>query len=187
MAGFIQRIRKKYSVYFRRKKQAIYQLIYKRLPLYYTNWNKIPLLNWWEVQKGNIEYINKYGLKVKLPFLYNVYKSILFQADKLDLRIIRKEAEYEILRSIAALTGDKMIEFEAGILKVQLKEDLEKIPENSGTMNDFIDYIELTLNTPGSINPEKTSAGRAYSLHHRAVEINRKREQLKRNGKHNKK
>ena len=79
-----------------------------------------------------VPYLNKFNLKVKLPFLYEIYRDMLFQFDKLELKGLRREAEYQLLRSMAALTGDKMIEFEAGILKAKIDEYSKNIPENEG-------------------------------------------------------
>ncbi len=93
--------------------------------------------------------------------------------ENLELRVVRKEAQYYLLKSMAVVTGDKMIEFEAGLINAELKEEYQEEGDDM-SMNEFIDYIELTLNTPGSINPEKMSAGRAYSLFNRAKEINKR-------------
>lgn len=161
------------------------------MPFYYTNLNKIPFINWWDVHfKGKIESLNRFDLKFKFDFLWKIHQNMVYQMDNLDLSIVRKRAEYEILMAKYALTGNKMIEFEAGVLMAQINDELKKNETSKEpSMNDFIDYIELALNCPGTINPEKTSAGRVYSLYHRAKEkverIKSEERKKKLHGKHN--
>lgn len=97
--------------------------------------------------------------------------------ENLSLEDIRELAEYHILKAEAAVTKNSMIDFEANLIKAKLSEKKE---EKQSTLNEFVDYIELTLNCPGTINPEKTSAGRAYSLYHRAKEKNKRISELNR-------
>lgn len=105
--------------------------------------------------------------------------------ENLQLDDLRLMAEYTILKAESVLKKDSMLDFEANLIKVELEEK-KKAEDKSISLNDFIDYIELTLNCPGTINPEKMSAGRAYSLHYRAKERNKAllASKLNKNGKY---
>jgi hypothetical protein len=140
------------------------------------------LYNWWQAQEGKLEYLNKF--RFKLPFLVQIYNNMVYQMENLALDDLRLMAEYYILKAEAAIKQDSMIDFEANVLKVQLEE--KKEDRKDVTLNEFIDYIELTLNCPGTIDPEKTSASRAYSLHNRAKERNKSllASKINKNGKY---
>lgn len=125
--------------------------------------------------EGKTEYLNKLGFK--LPFLDKIYNKMVYQMENLNLEDIRELAEYYVLKAEAAVTNNSMVDFEANLIKTKLS---EKIEEKQSTLNDFIDTIELTLNCYGTINPEKISAGRAYSLYHRAKEKNKRLSELNR-------
>ena len=58
-------------------------------------------------------------------------------------------------------------------------ETKSKKQERKGVrLNDFIDYIEITFERIGTIDPEKISASRAFSLYHKAIEKNKRLQKM---------
>jgi hypothetical protein len=108
---------------------------------------------------------------------------MLFEFDNLDLEVLRKKAQIAVLKSMAVRTGNKSIKFNADSLQKEIDERESKLKEDRAmTINEFIDYIELTFNQIGSIDPYKMSTARAFSLFHKAKEKTQKlNEQYKRN------
>jgi hypothetical protein len=106
---------------------------------------------------------------------------MFYSIDELDLTILRLKKDAVVLKSIATRTNDKSMLFQALQMEKEIKE-MEKGSENSMNLNQFVNYIELTLECPGTIDPYKITASRAFSLYHRAVEKN---ERLSKLYKHN--
>ena len=97
---------------------------------------------------------------------------MVFQMENLDLDLIRLKRDYYVMLAESMITNDSFLKFEADLLKVEIDEKEPKDEEIS--LNNFIDLIELSLDKPGSIDPFKMSASRAYSLYHRAKEKNKR-------------
>jgi hypothetical protein len=99
---------------------------------------------------------------------------MLFQMEKLDLTILRKRADLAILQALAARTQNKSLKFQADILAKEIKE-LSKTDADGMTLNEFINFIELSFNSIGMIDPDKMKAKRAFSLYHLAIESNKRK------------
>lgn len=145
------------------------------LPIYYTSVDQISLSKWWQVVNGNLRGLYKINLFTRIPYkFYYILLDMMFQFDNINMEIFEKEADLAILKSIAARNNDKSMKFQADVLANKLKKEREnKSQEKQVTLNQFIDYIELTFNCVGSINPDKISASRAYSLYYKAIERNK--------------
>lgn len=99
---------------------------------------------------------------------------MLFQMDNLNCELINKKAELAILRSVALRTKNKSLEFQADVLANEIKKKEQSAnTEKNQNLNSFIDYIELTFESIGMIDPFKTSASRAFSLYNKAIERNK--------------
>ena len=96
-----------------------------------------------------------------------------FELEHLDLTLLRKKAQMMVKYSINRRTGNTIKKYEAESLKKEI-EDKEKSLEckESMTLNKFINYIELTLDCIGTIDPLKITTSRAFSLYHQASEKN---------------
>jgi len=107
-------------------------------------------------------------------FFAEIILDMVFEIENIDLSTFKKRAEVAILQSIAARTNNKSIKFKADSLAKEIA-DKEKKDTNVKdiSLNEFINYIELTFEQIGSINPDKMSAARGLSLYHKAVEKNK--------------
>lgn len=125
--------------------------------------------NWFDAMNGNLEALNKYNLKFVPLFFGKVYLNMLFQMEYLDLSLLKKKADFIVLNSMASRTGNKGIRFKADTLKKEIEnKGKESIEDKQITLNDFIDFIEITLDSIGVIDPTKISASRGYSLFNKA-------------------
>jgi len=98
---------------------------------------------------------------------------MLYELDHVDMTMFRKKAELAILQSISARTGSKTVKFQADVLANEIIQKESKEGE-SIKLNEFIDYIELTFNQIGMIDPDKMKASRGLSLYNKAVEQNKR-------------
>ena len=165
---------------FRRRIKKIIRfvkdLIILSLPIYHTDLNKICLKQWFDVINGDQKSLYKFKFFNHIPYKFeNIISDMMFQLDYLDISIINKNAELAILRSIAARTKNKTMDFQADVLENAIKSKV-----NSGKnaepikLNEFIDYIEMTFEQINSIDPYKISASRAFSLYHKAIDQNKR-------------
>ena len=133
---------------FRRKIKKIIRfvkdLIILSLPIYHTDLNKICLKQWFDIINGDMKSLYKFKFFTHIPYKFeNIISDMMFQLDYLDISIINKNAELAILRSIAARTKNKTMDFQADVLENAIKSKV-----NSGKnaepikLNEFIDYIE---------------------------------------------
>lgn len=159
---------------FHKTYTAIIDGIIKRLPIYYKSIHKMPVYNWFMCQQNDLKYMYKVRLFNYVPaFFLKVLTDMVYQFDKLDLTVLRKQSEYEILRSLAARQQDKNLKFNADLLKKEIEKLENKSKKDVNlTIDGFIDYIELTFDRPGTLDPFKISTARAFSLYHKAVEKN---------------
>lgn len=144
-------------------------IIIKHLPfLYYSKITKLPLYNWFEVKKGNINYLFRFNIFNFIPtFFFTLVMDLFYQFDSLDLGLLRKKSDYMFLKSYAIRTKDKNLMFRADSLQKEI-EDIEKRGTDI-SLNEFIDFIELSFNCAGTIDPFKISTSRAFSLFNKAV------------------
>lgn len=143
------------------------------LPIYYTRMDKISIARWYDIINGDLISLYKIELFKRIPYLFlKIVENMWFQLDRVDMTMINKEAEIAILYSQAARLKNKSKKFLADEMNRKLdikKSELAK--KNKQKLNDFLNYIELTLDK--TVDPEKTSASRAYSLWFLAVEKNK--------------
>jgi len=153
--------------------QNILDRIIKALPIYYTSINSLPLSRWFELKDNKFEALYKVNWFKHVPlFFYEISVNMLFEFEQLDCSLLRKRADMVVLNSIAARTNNKAVKFQADILKKEIENSQNKESKDI-TLNQFINYIEETFNSIGTINPDKMSTSRAFSLYNRAIEKNK--------------
>lgn len=162
---------------------ACYSLIDKvicRLPVYYKSINKISLYNYWQIRENKYQFLYKFsGINYIPGFFFQASLNLTFQLDNLDLEVLRNKKQIAIMESMYARTKKGIYKFESGQLQKQVeKRIIENSLKKECTLNEFIDYIELTFESIGMIDPYKMSAGRVFSLHNKAVEKNQRLEKL---------
>lgn len=101
---------------------------------------------------------------------------MFYSIDELDLTLLRRKSEMTILKSMAIRNGDKSMLFQAQVMENEIKSQEGKKGEMN--LNQFINYIELTFDKPGSIDPFKITASRAFSLYHKAKAQNERIKQM---------
>lgn len=144
----------------------------KRLPIYYESITKMPVYNWFEIKSGNFKALYQIKLWDYIPsFFDKVALNMFYEFDVLDLTLLRKKADHAFMDSIAKRTNDLSLQFQADVLKKDIERQEEKKGEEV-TLNKFIDYIEITFNCVGTIDPFKISTSRAFSLYNKAVQKN---------------
>jgi hypothetical protein len=163
---------------FRNGITKIIDKIILSLPIYYTRMDKISIARWFEVMGGKFNKLYKYFSFKYIPYKFlKISEDMYFQLDQINTEIIQKEAELAILYSMAARLNNKSMLFNADQQRKKLNEEKENLSKKKPLkINDFLNYIELTLNK--NIDPEKMSASRAFSLFHIAVERNKIKENV---------
>lgn len=143
------------------------------LPVYYTSIEKISLKRYFDLQSGDYHSLYKINLKRIPDFFYNIPIEMMYQFDKLDLTIIKMIGDLAVLKNMAARNQDKTMQFQADVMETEIKALMKKNKDSKPlTLNSFIDYIEMTFDSIGKLDPEKLSASRGFSLFHKAVERN---------------
>lgn len=156
--------------------QRIIEVVIKRLPIYYKHIDSLPVYNWFKISKGELQYLYKYNIKYIPNFFPELVLKMVFQFERLDLTLLRKKAEYQVLLSMAVRQQNKSLKFNADIMKKEIDNIEMKLSQNDVSLDGFLDYIELTFNNIGSLDPKKISTSRAFSLYHKAVERNKQLE-----------
>lgn len=154
----------------------IIDLVVYYLPVYHTKLDRISIKKWFEIIEGNKKSLYRFSFISHIPsFFDNIILKMLYSLEHMNTEIIEKEAELSVLRSIAVRTKSKPMQFQADVLENELKLKKQSYKNSKGlSLNAFIDYIELTFDSIGKINPEKISASRAFSLYHKACEKNQR-------------
>lgn len=153
--------------------QRLIDLIIRLLPVYYTRLNRISLARWFDILDGKYIKLYKIRLTKRIPdFFYMVVMDMAFQTEHFDMKEIIERGELAVMYSNAARTGNKAMKHQADSTKKQIEERAKKGNDKGLKLNDFIDYIEITFNQIGTIDPYKMNASRAFSLFYRAVEHN---------------
>ena len=148
--------------------------IIKRLPVYYNNLEKISLRKWFDIIEGNYIELYKIKLTKHVPsFFLEIIMDMTFKSDNVDLTELKKQADLAILYSMAARMDNKSILFQADSMSKDMEKKDKKNESKEVKLNDFIDYIEITFEQIGTIDPDKISASRAFSLYHKAVQRNK--------------
>jgi len=156
------------------KIRALKDGIIRILPFYHRSLGHITLRKWFELKDGDYKALYKYVRFSYIPaFFYEIVLNMLYELDHVDMTMFRKKAELAILQSISARTGSKTVKFQADVLANEIIQKESKEGE-SIKLNEFIDYIELTFNQIGMIDPDKMKASRGLSLYNKAVEQNKR-------------
>ena len=160
--------------------QAILDRFIKLLPIYYTsiNYRPIPVAKWFKLMEGDYSALYRVKLFNRIPnFFYEIVADMYFQFDHLEMESLIAQRDLVLLKSIAARTNSTIIRFQANELENRLKKNKEK-PKNDMKLNDFIDYIELTFESIGKLDPDTLGTGRAFSMYHKAVDKNKRLEKI---------
>jgi len=97
--------------------KGIFEAILKRLPIYYTSIDNLPVYNWFKISKGEFKYLYKVNLSYIPNFFGHVIVNMVYQFDYLDLSLLRKKAEFQVLKSMAVRQNNKNLKFNADILE----------------------------------------------------------------------
>lgn len=160
---------------------ALRFIITKLTKNYYTKLHKLPLSRWFEAQAGDMTAFYRWFRFGKAPkFFDNIAEDMIYQFDHLDLTAIRLESEVLMLRIDAENIEDKTRKNiklnQSRIKQVELDKLLnEKQKAKNITLNQFLNFIEQTFDNIGTIDPEKISTKRAFSLYWLAIDTNNKR------------
>lgn len=151
----------------------------KRGKLYYKTIHKLPVWNWFKIQKGELNYLWKDETKKHIPnFFYQVVQNMMYEFEYLDLTLARKKALATVYKSMAARLKNKSIEFNAKVIEKEIENEIKKLNDSDSTgIDGFLDFIELTFNNIGGLNPYNISTARAFSLFNKAK---KRTEELKR-------
>jgi hypothetical protein len=139
---------------------------------YYTTL-EIPLFNFFECWKGNLNYLYKTNVDKPYPkmlFSYT-FQEMYYQFKYLDNSYLRKLALLADYKSKHVRTEN------ARWLNSYntLKKELENIKKTDHDLDEFTDYIEHTFKyPPGSIDVHKISTSKAFSNFKKAVDYNKK-------------
>ena len=145
----------------------------KKFRKYYTHIDYLPLFNFAEIMKGNLNYFYVKNIDRKVPEIYflNIFQDMHYQFKILDNSNLRDIADLARYESEYVSTGIIEWKRKHDTLKAKIKTKEFK----SFNLDDFTDYIEHTYKfAPGSIDTKKISTAKAYSNYHKAIEHNRK-------------
>lgn len=184
MELLIRYIGKKIRITIRRLIEKLTDSIIIHLPVYYKRLDKISLAKWFEIIEGKYIKLYKIRLTKRVPdFFFEVILDMSFQTENFDMTELQKRADLAVMYSIAARTGNSSMKYQADSMKKEIESKAKKTDNKVMKINDFIDYIEISLNQIATINPEKISAARAFSLFKRSIERNEymKKQHEKRN------
>ncbi len=88
-------------------------------------------------------------------------------------------SQHEYLKARYVITGKTHFENKRRIKEVEI-ENVKAKHRETIKLNDFVDFIELSFEQINSINPDKMDAARAFSLYWKAVDLNERKQQKKR-------
>jgi len=148
----------------------------------------LPLWNWFKIQETeSLSYLYEsetmHGKEYPAKF-EAYYFDMFYSFEKMDLTILELTAKKAYFESIWATNKDARARSEALALQKQIDEETKRIAgAKKTTLNEFVNYIELTFKSIGSIDVKKINTQRAYSLYMAAVEVN---EQMKKQNEPNK-
>lgn len=149
--------------------------IIQSLPVYYNDLNRIKLARWFDILEGKYIKLYKIRLTKRVPlFFYETILDMTFQNEHVDLTELQRQADLAILYSMAARTENKSILFQADSMAKEIENKAKKQERKGMKLNEFIDFIEITFEQIATIDPEKITAGRAFSLYHKAIEKNKR-------------
>jgi hypothetical protein len=134
--------------------------------------------DWFELQKNDYSVLYKVKFTKYIPYFFpEIALNMMFEFDSMDLSLLRKRANLAVLNSIAARTGSKTTKFQADVLKKEIEKTLSKEKKDI-SLNEFINYIEMTFNNIGQLDVYKLSTSRAFSLYHKAIQRNKDLEKI---------
>ena len=135
---------------------------------YYTNINELPIFNWFQLDKGNFEYLHK-NKKIKTYpiFFKRIYESMMYQFENLDNTNLRKIAELAYLKSLHQTTKEVRFLNLHNTKEAELKKKI-KIKKDY-KINEIITFIEEVFENIGTIDVYKMSTARFFSLYNRAI------------------
>ena len=121
----------------------------KLLPIYYTsiNYRPIPIANWYRLKDGDMGAIYRIRLFKRIPnFFGQVFINMTKEFENIDLTLLNQKWQAAKIASMAARLNNKNFEFQATQAKKQIAIKEQKLYGNKGmSLNEFLDYIELTL------------------------------------------
>ena len=136
---------------------------------YYDNINELPVFNWFEISKGNYQFLHK-NKKIKTypRFFKRVHEQMLYQFDNLDNSRLRKYAELAYMKSLYEIT--KNVRY-LNMYNTQLAEfeKEQKKSKKEHKINDITTFIEEIFESIGVIDIYKISTARYFSLYNRAI------------------
>jgi len=141
---------------------------------YYTHIDFLPVWNWFEISKGNLEYLYK---KDPVKFYPEYFKKIplemLFQFEYLDTTYFQKMQQLAYLRALYATTKRFDYLNKANSLEHEIKKE-SSIENKKATLNEMCVFIEEAFKNIGAIDVQKMSTSKFFALYYRAIEKNKK-------------
>lgn len=154
--------------------RVILSKLYKKPDNFYTELSELPLWNWFKVQEtGDLKYFFiDYENAREIPiFFEQLLINMLEQFERVDNAFLRLKADALYYESKYLTTGKS-----SWLMESKAVEEKIKNIGNSGlSLEDFLNYIEITFKQLGSLDANKISTKRAYSLYHKALDINSKK------------
>lgn len=148
-------------------------MLYARKVGYYTHIDFLPIYNWFEILKGNYEFLYKKQGKKECPdFFKELPLEMFFQFEKVEMHYFEQVQKLEYLRALYALTKKPDYLNQSRSLAKQLENE-SKINQKTPSLNEILNYIEETFKNIGAIDIHKMSTSRFFALYHRAIEKNK--------------
>ena len=155
--------------------KTIFELIYvwyiKKYVKYYTHIDYLPIENFAEILKGKFEYLFV-GKKRRVPRIYfiRIFEEMNFQFKKLDNTHLRQLADLADYESKYVRTNNKRWLNEYNTLAAKIKSKKSEPFD----LNNFTQYIEMSLKQPVGSFDIKMSTSRAFLAYQTAIETNKK-------------
>jgi len=150
---------------------AMYVVKYRK---YYTHIDYLPIFNFAEIMKGNLNYLyeNKKDRKYPELFFKRVFEQMYFQFPELNNEELREKALLAVFENNIVIAKNKTEKSrwinESNTLKAKINESKKDIKKFD--LNEFTNFIEHMLEHPvGSLDVHKVSTSKAYSNYNIAM------------------
>ena len=141
---------------------------------HYNRLDELPIYNYFRCLDGEYSYLFKKNTTKKAPEKFKeIFESMYFQFEKLELSVLRKRAKIiEIEADV--LSGKKQKHFLNKVTQLQSEIAFSMNNGKSLTLNDMLKTIRYTSKV--DFDPKTTSTSLAFSYYHDAIEYLKKKE-----------
>jgi len=140
---------------------------------YYTHIDYLPIYNWFQILKGNYEYLYiKKHINTYPEFFKQIPLEMLFQFEKLDMEYFEDILKLEYLKALYMYykKPEYLNKFRSHEYKLNIKKETNT---KQPTLNEMIVYIEEAFKNIGSIDVHKMSTSTFFAYYNRAIEKNK--------------